>query len=92
MRLLTAVPVAVSLLLVAAAEGSHTHDDAGDAPAPCPVCELVHNAEPAIVSGALRVDGSGPVRTLAPPEHRRNAGPVHLSLHRSRAPPLPISP
>ncbi len=89
MRLLTGVSVAVSLLLVAAAEGTHTHDDAGEEPAPCSVCELVHNARPVVVSGAPCAAGPVPVRILAPPEHRRDAGPAHLALHRSRAPPLP---
>ncbi len=92
MRLPTAVPVAVSLLLVGVAEGSHTHDEAGDPPAACTVCELVHKAEPMIVAGEPGVMGPVPVRASALPRHRRNTGKVRFSSRRSRAPPLPTSP
>lgn len=91
LRLLSGVLVALSLVVVGLAEGSHTHDDAADSPAACSICELAPKAGPVASSATPSV--SGPCLAHAPAlrEHRLNARLVHLSPHRSRAPPLPIS-
>ncbi|WP_420617152.1 hypothetical protein [Candidatus Palauibacter sp.] len=90
-RLLSAVLVAFSLVVVGIAEGSHEHDDAADSPAACAICELSHKAGPVPSSATPRLEGPTLVQAPALRGHRLNAGPVHLSPHRSRAPPLPIS-
>ena len=92
MRVLSGALVAVSLLFVTAAEGSHTHGGAADSPAACSVCELSHKAGPVISSATSGVTGLAIKRAPALPGPRLDPGVVHLSSHRSRAPPLPISP
>ena len=91
MRSLAGVPVALSLLFVGLAEGSHTHDGAADSPAACAICELPHKVGPVVSPATPSL--SGPSFTQAPTlrGHGLNAPVVHLSPHRSRAPPLPIS-
>lgn len=91
MRLLSGVLVGLSLVVVGLAEGSHTHDDGGHSPAACLVCELVHKVGPVVSSATLSVSGPSLVRAPALREHRLIVRAVHLSPHRSRAPPLPIS-
>ena len=91
MRLLTGVPVALSLLFVTAVEGSHTHGGAGDTPAACSICHLSHQAGPVISSATPNLAGRVIVRAPALPGLRLSPGIVHRSSHRSRAPPLPIS-
>ena len=91
MRLPAGVLVALSLLLVGLAEGLHTHDDAADSPAACSVCELSHKAGPVPSSATPRLEGPTLVQAPALRGHRLNVGAVHLSPHRSRAPPPPIS-
>ena len=90
-RLLTGVLVALSLLFVTVAEGSHTHSGAADSPAACSVCELTHKAGPVVPSATPSVGGLDLVWAPVHSGHRLNARPVHLSPHRSRAPPLSIS-
>ncbi len=91
MRVLTGLLVALSLLVVGLAEGSHTHDGAADSPAACSVCELSHRAGPVPSSATPRIEEPTLVPAPALDGHRLIAGTVHLSPHRSRAPPLPIS-
>ncbi|WP_419949012.1 hypothetical protein [Candidatus Palauibacter sp.] len=91
MRLLTGALVAVSLLFVTVAEGSHTHGGAADSPAACSICELTHQAGPVVSSATPSVTGLDLAWASVLPGHRLNARLVHLSPHRSRAPPLPIS-
>lgn len=91
MRRLAGILVGLSLVVVGVAEGSHTHDDAGDSPAACSVCELAHKAGPAVSSGMLAVSGLSLVQGPALRGRQLNVRAAHLSPHRSRAPPLPIS-
>lgn len=91
MRLLTGVPVALSLLFVGLAEGSHTHDGAADAPAACAICELPHKVGLVVSSATPSVSGPNLVPIPALRGHGLNPRAVHLSPHRSRAPPLSIS-
>ncbi len=91
LRLLTGVLVALSLLTVTAAEGSHTHGGAADSPAACSVCDLSHKAGPVVSSATLSVTGLTIEWVPALAVRRLIVRPVHLSPHRSRAPPLPIS-
>ncbi len=90
-RLLTGVLVALSLLFVTVAEGSHTHGGAADLPPACSMCELTHKVGPVASSAMPSVTGLDHVWAPALSESRLNAWLVHLSPHRSRAPPLPIS-
>ena len=91
-RGLAGVLVGLSLLLVIAAEGSHTHDGDGGADSPaCAVCELAHRAGLVVSAGTPSVVELDFVRVPAPDAHALTARPVHPSPHRSRAPPLPIS-
>ena len=90
-RLLSGVLVALSLLVVGIAEGSHEHDGAADSPAACSICELSHKAEPVLSPATPRLEGPAHVQAPALRGQRLNAGALHLSPHRSRAPPLPVS-
>ncbi|WP_419860306.1 hypothetical protein [Candidatus Palauibacter sp.] len=90
-RLLSGVLVALSLVVFGIAEGSHEHDDATDSPAACSICELSHKAGPVLSSATPRLEGPTLVQAPALRGERLNVGAVHLSPHRSRAPPLPIS-
>ena len=90
-RLLSGALVALSLVVVGLAEGSHEHDGASDPPAACAICELSHKAGPVPSSATPRPEGPTLVQAPALRGHRLNVGAVHLSPHRSRAPPLPIS-
>ena len=91
MRLPAGLLVALSLVVVGLAEGSHEHDDAADSPAACAVCELSHRAGPVPASATPRLEGPTLAQAPAVRGQRLNVGAVHLSPHRSRAPPLPIS-
>lgn len=92
-RTLAGVLVGLSLLLVTAAEGSHTHDGDGGAhsPAACSVCELAHRVGLDVSAGTPGVAELDLVRVPAPDAHGLTARRVYPSPHRSRAPPLPIS-
>lgn len=90
-RRLSGVLVALSLVVVGIAEGSHEHDDAADSPAECAICELSHKAEPVLSPSTLRLEGPTLVQAPALRGHGLSVGAVHFSPHRSRAPPLPIS-
>lgn len=90
-RLLSGVLVALSFLVVGLAEGSHEHDDAADSPAACAICELSHKAGPVLSPATPRLEEPTLARAPALRGQRPNAAAVHLSPHRSRAPPLPIS-
>lgn len=91
MRLSTGILVALSLLVVTAAEGSHTHGGGADSPAACSVCELTHKAGSLVASATPSVTGLDLVSAPALAGRRLPARLVDLSPHRSRAPPLPIS-
>ena len=90
-RVLTGGLVALSLLLVIAAEGSHTHEEAAESPSACFVCELTHEANP--VGSSATPGFAAPTLLRAPALLRGqlHPRPVHRSHRRSRAPPLPIS-
>ncbi|MYA33098.1 MAG: DUF2946 domain-containing protein [Gemmatimonadales bacterium] len=95
-RSLAGIPVALSLVVVGLAEGSHAHDDeggdeGGHAPAACLICELPHNMGPVASSATPSVGELSLVQGPALRWRRLNVRAVHLSPHRSRAPPLPIS-
>ena len=90
-RLLSGILVALSLVVVGIAEGSHEHDDAADSPAACSICELSHKAGPVPSSATPRLEEPTHVQAPVLRGHRLNAAAVHLSPHRSRAPPLPVS-
>jgi len=91
MRLLAGVLVGFSLVVVGLAEGLHAHDDAGDSPAACSICELPHNMGPVASSATPSAGEPSLAEGPALRGRRLNVRAVHLSPHRSRAPPLPIS-
>ena len=90
MRAAVGTAVALSLLIVTAVEGSHSHAES-DLPAVCSVCELGHQGAPATSTGTTVIVEPGVLQGPALPGHPPASGIVHLSAHRSRAPPQPIS-
>ena len=91
MRLISGVLVALSFVVVGLAEGTHSHADAADSLLACSICELTHKADPVVSSATPTVIEPRLVPAPALRGHRLNARAAHLSPHRSRAPPLPIS-
>ncbi len=91
LRALTRVALALAFLFVTVAEGSHSHDGAAGYLPACAVCELTHNAAPAIGTAPSTVAGLDILWAPIPPEQRQARRAPSLSSHRSRAPPTPIS-
>ena len=91
MRALLGVAIGLSLILGITIESTHAHADS-DLSAVCSVCKLPHHGTLASAPDTPVVIGSSPVSAPALRDHRLIPGIVHLSPHRSRAPPLPISP
>ena len=89
-RASVATAIALSLLLVTAAEGSHSHEESHP-PEICAVCELGHQGAPTPATGTTIIVEPGVLQTPALSGSRLISGIVHLSAHRSRAPPLSIS-
>ena len=89
-RSLAGVSVALSLVIFTAVEGSHTHTGA-DLSAVCSVCKVGHQSLPPSAADSPVIPGPGVLHAPALPGQRLISGIVHLSPHRSRAPPLPIS-
>ena len=90
MRALLGAAVGLSLIFGIAIEATHTHA-ATELSAVCSVCKLPHQDAAASVPGESLIVAPSPVSAPALPEYRLIPGIVHLSPHRSRAPPLPIS-
>ena len=90
-RSLAGVAVAVSLLVLPAVEGSHTHTGP-DLSAVCSVCTVGHQRVPTSAAETPVIVEPGALHAPVPSGHRLIPGVVHLSPHRSRAPPLSISP
>ena len=90
-RALTGVVVALSFLVVSAAEASHSHAGAVESAATCSVCQLGHR--PAQTTGPYTPDLTGRSLLKAPAlaGHMPAPAAVHLSPPRSRAPPLHLS-
>ena len=84
------IAIALSLLVATTVEGTHTHAEA-DMSAMCSVCEIGHQGVPTSAGGLPVVVGAGVLQAPTLPGHQLFAGIVHLSPHRSRAPPLPVS-
>ena len=86
----SATAIALSLLIVTSVEGSHSHEES-HLPEVCSVCELGHQGAPTPAIGTAVIFEPGVLQSPALPEHQPVSGIVHLSAHRSRAPPRPIS-
>lgn len=84
------VAIALSLLMVTAVEGSHEHTE-DELPAVCAVCDLGHQSVPTSAMGTAVIVEPGLVHAPAFPGRPSVSGTVHLSAHRSRAPPPTIS-
>lgn len=86
------VGIAAGIVLIAAAtiEGAHTHTGSEMAPA-CSVCSIAHQGVPTSAADAPVIAGPEILQPLPLPGNRLVPGIVHLSPHRSRAPPPPIS-
>lgn len=84
------IAIALSLLVATTVEGTHTHAEA-DMSAMCSVCEIGHQGVPTSAGGPPVIGGAGVLQAPTLPGHQLFAGIVHLSAHRSRAPPLPVS-
>ena len=89
MRVSAGIAIALSLLVATAVEGSHTHTGS-DMSAVCSVCKIGHQARPGSAADAPVIVEPGVLLVPALSGHRLIAGIVHLSAHRSRAPPLPV--
>ena len=83
--------IALSLLVFTAVEGSHAHAE-DDLSAVCYVCNAGHQGAPASVADTPLIVEPGVLHAPALPVQRLIPAVIHLSPHRSRAPPLPISP
>lgn len=90
MRASVGIAIALSLLVATAAEGSHTHGGA-DLSAACSVCEIGQMGMAASAADPPAIIGAGVLQAPALSGHQLIAGTVHLSPHRSRAPPLSVS-
>lgn len=90
MRAWVGIAVGLALLAASTIEGAHEHTESETA-AECFVCSLAHQGVPTPAVDAPVVDGPGIVHAPPLPAHRLIPRIVHLSPHRSRAPPLPIS-
>jgi len=90
LRSLAGVAVAASLLVLTAVEGSHTHTGA-DLSAGCSFCKVGHQGVPTPAADTPVIVEPGALHAPAPSGHRLTPGVLHLSPHRSRAPPLSIS-
>ncbi len=84
------IAIAVSLLVATTVEGTHSHTEA-DLSAMCFFCEIGHQGVPASAAGPPVIIGAGVLQAPPLPGHQLIAGIVHLSPHRSRAPPRPVS-
>ncbi len=82
--------IALSLLIVTAVEGSHDHTE-DELPAVCAVCELGHQGAPTSAMGTAVIFEPVVLHVPALSGQRPVSGMVHLSAHRSRAPPPTIS-
>ena len=90
MRAPVGIAIALSLLVATTIESGHTHTRA-DPSVVCSVCKIGHQDAPMSAAASPVIVEPGVLRAPALPGHRLIAGIVHLSLHRSRAPPLPVS-
>ena len=90
MRALAGIAVGFSLLVATIVEGSHTHTNT-ELSAVCSVCEIGYQGVPVPAGDPQVIIGAGVLQAPALPGPQLIAGIVHLSAHRSRAPPLPIS-
>lgn len=91
MRPLAGAAVGLSVILGLAIESTHAHS-ASDLSAVCSVCKLPNLDAPASAPETPVVAGSDLVSAPRLSGRRLVSAIVHLSPHRSRAPPLPISP
>ena len=84
------IAIGLSLLFVTTVEGSHTHAES-ELSAVCSVCKIGYEGVPTRAAGAPVIVEADVVRTPALPGPQPIAGTLHLSAHRSRAPPLSVS-
>lgn len=84
------IAIVLSLLFFTTVEGSHTHTES-DPSAACSVCQIGHEGVPTPAADAPVIVETDVVRTPALPGSRLISGVLHLSHHRSRAPPPSIS-
>lgn len=90
MRAVLGAAIGLSLILGITIEATHAHE-ATELSAVCAVCKLPHQGTPASAPATPVIIASSLVSSPALPGHQLIPGIVHLSHHRSRAPPLPIS-
>ena len=86
-----AIAIGFALLVATTIESAHAHDESEE-DSVCFVCSIGHQDAPTSAADTPVLDGPATLLGPALPGHRLVAGIVHPSPHRSRAPPLPISP
>ncbi|MDE0393973.1 MAG: hypothetical protein OYK82_04255 [Gammaproteobacteria bacterium] len=87
-RALTGIAAALSFLLLSVVEASHSHTGAAESAAACSVCQL--GKRPGHTTASYTPGPTGPNLLQAPAiaGHRAAPADLHLSPHRSRAPPV----
>lgn len=82
--------IALSLLIFTTVEGSHAHAE-DDLSAACSFCKIGHQGVPTSAASTPVIVEPGVLHAPALSVQRLVPGVVHLSPHRSRAPPVPLS-
>ena len=90
MRALVGIAIGFALLAATAIEGAHEHTESEMA-AVCFVCSIGHQEMSTPAADTPVIDGPEILQAPPLPGNRLIPGIVHLSPHRSRAPPLLIS-
>ncbi|MDE2652200.1 MAG: hypothetical protein OXI71_00150 [Gemmatimonadota bacterium] len=91
MRSLTGIAVALSVLVVSVAEASHSHEGEAESAAECPVCQVGKTPSHTFGSSMPGLTVSNLFRAPAIAGHGPAPAALHVSPHRSRAPPLFVS-
>ena len=92
MRALTGIAAVLSLLVVSVAEASHSHEEEAGSAAECSVCQLSTTPGHPTASQTPGLTGPNLVQVPVITGHQPAPAAIHFSPHRSRAPPLSVSP
>lgn len=87
---MVAIAIGLSLFIFTTVEAGHTHAES-DPRDVCSVCQIGHEGVPTPAADAPVIVEAEVLRAPALPGNRLISGVVHLSPHRSRAPPPSFS-
>ena len=88
---LTGIAVVLSLFVASVAEAFHSPEDEAESAAECSVCQLAQTPGHASKSYAPALTGPNLFHTPTIAEPGPAPAALHISPHRSRAPPLAVS-